>query len=327
MLYNRVIARRALAQPKQSKNLRSISNLKILHYFVVAAQLLAMTLVLNFLIPNSSFAHPKSSLLWEISGNGLKKSSYLYGTVHSFDERAFRFSKLAESYIAKCNAFGMEINMDKLGDVDIFGMMKYVTMPGDTTLDMLMTASQYAKLEKFVSDSMHVALGMFKTIKPMFLMGMQESMTMSQDSADFLDEYLMKKAQNRKKEIIGIETIEEQIKALDLIPLKEQAKMILEFVEPDTTKPEESIEDLVDIYARGDLDAIYTFYKKEDLSNTFNAALITDRNHRMADRIDSIIQKKTLFTAVGALHLPGDEGVINLLKKKGYLLTPVWKKD
>ncbi len=328
MLFDSVIARKASARRGNPLRLKSEAQFYTSgNCFVVAARLLAMTLLMIFLTSHSSFAHPKSSLLWEISGNGLKKPSYLYATVHSFDERAFRFSKLAGSYIAKCNAFGMEINMDKLGDVDIFGMMKYVTMPGDTTLDMLMTPEQYAKLDKFVSDSMHVALAMFKTIKPMFLMGMQESMSMSQDSSDFLDEYLMKKAQNRKKEIIGIETIEEQIKALDLIPLKEQAKMILELIEPDTTKPEQSLEDLVDIYARGDLDAIYTFYKKEDLSNTFNAALITDRNHRMADRIDSIIQKKTLFTAVGALHLPGDEGVINLLKKKGYTLTPVWKKD
>jgi uncharacterized protein YbaP (TraB family) len=152
-------------------------------------------------------------------------------------------------------------------------------------------------------------------------------MTLSEDSSDFLDEYLMKKAKNGKKEIIGIETIEEQVKALDLIPLREQAKMVLEMIEPDTTKPEGSIDDLVDIYARGDLDAIYMFYKKEDLSNTFNAALITDRNRRMADRIDSIMKKKTLFTAVGALHLPGDEGVINLLRKKGYTLTPIWKED
>ncbi|MFI5264554.1 MAG: TraB/GumN family protein, partial [Candidatus Kapaibacterium sp.] len=140
-------------------------------------------------------------------------------------------------------------------------------------------------------------------------------------------QYLMNKALNHKKEIIGIETIEEQIKALDLIPLKEQAKMLVEIIEPDTTKKDDSPDDLVDIYAKGDLDAIYSFYKKEDLSNTFNAALITDRNHRMADRIDSIMHEKTLFTAVGALHLPGDEGVINLLRKKGYTLNPVWKKE
>ncbi len=284
-------------------------------------------LVIILFVGLASFAHPQSSLLWEISGNGLKSPSYLYGTVHSSDSRAFHFAKLAESYIAKCDAFGMEININTMGDVNIFSMMKYLIMPGDTTLQMLMTASQYEKLDKFVTDSMHFSLAMFNTIKPMFLLGMQESMSMSEDSNDFLDQYLMNKALDRKKEIIGIETIEEQIKALDLIPLKEQAKMILEIIEPDTTKKEDSSEDLVDIYARGDLDAIYSFYKKEDLSNIFNAALITDRNHRMADRLDSIMKKKRLFTAVGALHLPGEEGVINLLRKKGYILTPIWKKD
>ncbi len=268
-------------------------------------------------------AHPTSSLLWQISGNGLKKPSYLYGTVHSSDSRAFRFAKLNEAYIAKCDAFGMEINMDNLGDMNIMSMMKYLIMPGDTTLQMLMTPEQYAKLDKFVSDSMHFSLAMFNTIKPMFLLGMQEEMSMSEDSSEFLDQYLMHKALDRKKEIIGIETIEEQIKALDLIPLKEQAKMIVEIIEPDTTKKNDSPDDLVDVYAKGDLDAIYSFYKKEDLSNTFNTALIIDRNRRMAQRIDSIIQKKTLFTAVGALHLPGEEGVINLLRKKGYTLEPI----
>src|SRR6478752_1732386 len=94
---------------------------------------------LIFFIIGSAFAHPTSSLLWKISGNGLKEPSYLYGTVHSFDERAFRFAKLAEKYIAECNAFGMEINMENLGDADIFGMMKYLMMPGDTTLQMLMS--------------------------------------------------------------------------------------------------------------------------------------------------------------------------------------------
>jgi len=272
-------------------------------------------------------AHPKSSLLWKISGNGLRSPSYLYGTVHSFDNRAFKFAKLAEFHIAQCDAFGMEINMENLGNIDIFGMMKYITMPGDTTLRMLMKPDEYAKLDSFVRDSLHLSLAMFDKIKPMFLMGMEEEMSMSQDSSEFLDMYLMKKAQENHKEIIGIETIEEQIKALDLIPLKEQAKMILEMVEPDTTKEENSTDDLVDIYARGALEALYSFYKKEDLSNIFNAALITDRNHRMASRIDSIMQKKSLFTAVGALHLPGDEGVINLLRKKGYTVTPIWKDD
>ena len=156
------------------------------------------TLILG-LLGTTLLAHPKSSLLWKIFGNGLKAPSYLYGTVHSFDKRAFGFAKLAGSYIGKCESFGMEINMENLGDVNIFSMMKYLTMPGDTTLEMLMTPEQYAKLGKFVSDSMHLALAMFDRIKPMFLLGMQEGMSMSEDSSVFLDQYLMNKAKEAEK--------------------------------------------------------------------------------------------------------------------------------
>ena len=134
--------------------------------------------------------------------------------------------------------------MENLGDLDIFSMMKYITMPGDTTLQMLMTASQYKKLEQYAQDSMHTSLAMFNTMKPMFLLGMQEGAEMASDSADFLDQYFMKKAKAEHKEIIGIESIEEQVKALDLIPLKEQAKMLIDLIEPDTTKSESSIGDV-----------------------------------------------------------------------------------
>ena len=270
-------------------------------------------------------AQTRSSLLWEIFGKGLKHSSYLYGTIHSFDSRAFGFAKIAESRISLCDAFGMEINMENMQGANIFGMMKYLTMRGDTTLKMLITDAQYKKLDKYFRDSMGIALGTFNKMKPLFISGLLESKEMSQDSANFLDEYLMKKAEDKDKEIIGIETIEEQVKALDLIPLKEQAAMLMDMVDPDSSKKEQIEIDLVDIYALGNLDSIYSYYKKQDLSNTFNVALITDRNHRMADRIDSIMHQKRLFTAIGAMHLPGEEGVINLLRKKGYRVVAVTK--
>jgi len=125
----------------------SIPSIKVVRVFTWITMILGLLGTLS--------AHPKSSLLWKISGNGLQKPSYLYGTVHAFDKRAFNFVKIAESDIATCDAFGMEINMENIGGMDIFGMMKYITMPGDTTLSMLMTAEQYAKLDKFVTDSLH----------------------------------------------------------------------------------------------------------------------------------------------------------------------------
>jgi uncharacterized protein YbaP (TraB family) len=272
-----------------------------------------------FLLTGLLNAQPKTSLLWKISGNGLKTPSYIYGTIHSFDKRAFTFDKLVTPYIKKCDAFGMEIKLD---EVNPFSLLGQLTMPGDTTLKMLVADSDYKKFESLVRDSFHIELAMFSQIKPMFLMGLMETNEVASDYDDFLDEYLMKKAKSAGKECIGIETVEEQLHAIDLVPLKEQAKMLVdETLHPDTT--DLGLDDLLDIYKRGDLDSLYSYYKAGELSNEFNKALVTDRNHRMADRIDSIAHKKSIFVAVGALHLPGNEGVLNLLRKKGYEVGPV----
>lgn len=280
------------------------------------------TICFVILFASALHAQPRTSLLWKISGNGLKHPSYIYGTIHSYDKRAFTFDKLVSSYIKKCDVFGMEIKLDEL---DPFSLIGQLQMPGDTTLGMLVADSDYKKLELVIRDSFHFELAMFSQIKPMFLMGLIETQQTDSDFADFLDEYLMKKAKTANKELIGIETVEEQLHAIDLVPLKEQAKMLIdETLRPDSS--ELDLGDLLDVYAKGDLDSLYGYYKHGELSNTFNKALVIDRNHRMAERIDSIAHRKSIFVAVGALHLPGEEGVLNLLRKRGYEIMPVWRK-
>lgn len=280
-------------------------------------------IVLVVLCAGTLSAQPKTSLLWKIAGNGLKQSSYIYGTIHSYDKRAFVFRDLVDAYMKKCKAFGMEIKLD---DFDPFSLLGQIQMPGDTTLPMLIGDSSFRLLETMMRDSFKFELSMFVRIKPMFLVGlMQMPSGDGDDYTDFLDEYLMNKAKDAKQELIGIETIAEQLHAVDLIPLKEQAHMMLEeTIHPDSGGMD--IGDLLDVYKTGNLDSLYKMYQKGELSNEFNKALITDRNHRMADRIDSIAHCKPIFIAVGALHLPGPEGVLNLLRGKGYEVEPVWRK-
>lgn len=282
---------------------------------------LAMFLLLILSAPTLG-ATPQTSLLWKISGNGLTQPSYVYGTIHSYDKRAFTFRTIVDSYMKRCAAFGMEIKLD---DFDPFALIGQIQMPGDTTLSMLVGDSSYHVLETIMRDSFQFELSMFSRIKPMFLVGlMQMPSSDGTDSASFLDEYLMNEAKKTNREVIGIETIAEQLHAVDLIPLKEQARMLLE----ETVTPDSGgmgLDDLLDVYKTGNLDSLYAMYGKGELSDQFNRALITDRNHRMADRIDSIAHIKTIFVAVGALHLPGPEGVLNLLRGKGYQVTPIRK--
>lgn len=271
----------------------------------------------------SLYAQRQTSLLWKISGNGLRQPSYIYGTVHSYDKRAFVFRDLVDSYMRTCSAFGMEIKLD---DFDPFSLLGQIQMPGDTTLQMLVGDSAFHVLETVMRDSFSIELSMFSRMKPMFLVGLMQMPTGDGDQySTFLDEYLMDNAKKADQELIGIETIAEQLHAVDLVPLKEQARMLLE----ETTSNDSSgmqLDDLLNVYQTGNLDSLYSMYQKGELSNEFNKALILDRNHRMADRIDSIAHAKSIFVAVGALHLPGPEGVLNLLRGKGYEVTPIWKK-
>ncbi len=94
-----------------------------------------------------------TSLLWKISGKHLKKPCYLYGTVHSYDKRAFTFKSLIVPYIKQCEAFGMEIKLDEL---DPFSLLGKLQMRGDTTLRMLITPENYGKLEQLMRDSFSV---------------------------------------------------------------------------------------------------------------------------------------------------------------------------
>jgi hypothetical protein len=192
---------------------------------------------------------------------------------------------------------------------------------------MLMDSTSFAKLNQYMTDSLEIPLMFLARVKPFFLMAffMQEDKP-STDRATFLDDFLSKQAKKFKKEVIGLETMDEQLQSVDAIPLREQAKMLLDAID-STSAGSSQADELLIPYEKADLAGIYALYKKEDLSNIFNASLITLRNHKMADRMETFMkQKKLLFTAVGALHLPGEEGIINLLRKKGYTVTPITLK-
>jgi hypothetical protein len=139
-----------------------------------------------------------------------------------------------------------------------------------------------------------------------------------------LDLYLQDMAAQRKMEVVGLETFEEQMDAFNSIPLKLQAEMLYEQVanEKDSTSAEMSLERMIGLYERQALDSLYDLTSGE-LNASLNERLLTRRNHNMADRMEKLMQTKRVFTGVGAAHLPGPAGVIALLRQKGYRVNPV----
>ncbi len=284
---------------------------------------IAILIILVF--ASSAVAQSKyPSLLWEVSSKNASKPSYLYGTMHSFDKRVFRFTDTAERYIKEADVFASEIELD-FSKLDMFTkLLPYIMFGGDTTIKTLLDSGRYAVLDKYFADSVGLPLAFLAKIKPFYLMAMLAQGEMIQDSGTFLDSHLSNKAKEFGKEVTGLETVDEQLQAVNGIPLSEQMHMLEEAIDSLYVPSVSDADEMTSLYQHADLDGLYSFFQKEETSGEFNESLISIRNKRMADRFEDYVKKgRRLFAAVGALHLPGEGGVIELLRAKGFSVTPI----
>ncbi|MGB1205831.1 MAG: TraB/GumN family protein [Chitinophagales bacterium] len=270
------------------------------------------------------------SLFWEISKDS-STVSYLYGTMHSTDKRVHELSDSVTLIFEQCEAVALELIMDS---VDMFGVMKGMFMQ-DTTLRMLYERDNYKKVKRYLKRqflknkelALITLIFDIDKVKPMFLSTLV-SESKPEDAAKLpLDMYLQEWGKKQNMTLIGIETFEEQMAALDAIPLKQQAEMLLGQIELAATSDSMNNQ-MMTLYLAQDLDGLLRFYEGFEgdmVSDSFDDALIQKRNVVMAERMDKIMQEQKTFMAVGALHLPGENGVLELLRKKGYQVRPILK--
>ncbi|MGB0932222.1 MAG: TraB/GumN family protein [Chitinophagales bacterium] len=278
----------------------------------------------------------QNSLLWKIEGNDLEEPSYLYGTMHSQDKRVHDLGKLAVPYIDECEAVALELVIDSTDMMRMVLTMFGEMMMKDTTLQDLYEKEEYDLVKNFVTTELGMFSILFKIdqMKPLYISLFVEEMS-SMDSGIgkemevALDQFFQAVGAQKGKKLIGVETFEEQMSAFNRIPLKEQAAMLLEAVQLGQSETDTSIENsmfpLMKHYLDQDLEGLMEWYDKEEkyAESSFNTIILLERNYRMADRMDKIIQSQNTFIAVGALHLPGEDGLIQLLSEKGYQLSPM----
>lgn len=260
----------------------------------------------------------KKSLLWEVKNKEGKTCSYLFGTIHAIEERKFYFPKKLEKIASKCDAICLEISdltanapsMDKL-------------MMTDKSLGEIFTKSQldsvYQWAEKYLLMKPKQFDENFGQVKPFLLLQfiLKSSLPESTKSYELVFE---EQAKKNKQKVLGLETVDFQLNLFDKMPISEQVKMVME-----TLKEEENakkkFEEMQQIYLEQDLDRLYRLTKDE--STSFNRSFLEDRNIDWIPKIENISKDKVVFIAVGAAHLAGSEGVIELLMKKGFQVLPI----
>lgn len=291
----------------------------------------------------------ENTLLWKISGNGLTDNSYLYGTMHVGDDRAYQFGDSVAVLFGSCDAVALEIVDDMfLGDASAFdpSMMDMVMMENGDLLENYVSKKEFRKIKKLFSESMEnmmptmpgqeeeaggnsflmkmMAGFLVNRIKPMFTSTLISMRDVENDHPLALDAFLMEQGQELEKEMIGIETIEEQMDAFNRIPIAEQAQILVDQTNNmDAAKKE--MEKMLNAYANQNLNELMdlTSGYSEGEDAKFEEELLIKRNYIMAERVDTIIQKRSTFVAVGAGHLPGESGLINQLRVQGYTVEPV----
>lgn len=280
----------------------------------------------------TSKSETKKGLLWQISKKGIK-TSYLYGTMHTANKRVISMSQDAEDELDKCEVMAGELVID---EKEMMKMVSVLFMQ-DSTLEMLLPNDKYRVVRKKLVEKFGFMAGAMEKIKPIFvsvMIGEQESMGEKGSSNPMemfsgakkeqpLDMYLQDKAKKKGKEVVGLETMEEQMSAFNTITLKEQAEMLYQTLTAENQEAsKDGMEKMLDLYYEQEIDSLYMMTTKS-LSSVSNEKLLLERNNTMVTRMEKIMLNKSLFAAVGAAHLAGNQGLIELLRRKGYKVMPI----
>ncbi|MEZ4984944.1 MAG: TraB/GumN family protein [Saprospiraceae bacterium] len=286
-----------------------------------------------------TFTPVENSLLWQISGNGLKDTSYLFGTIHIIPEDRFVLTEATKRSFDRCSRVTFEIDTEQMTNpMAMLGLLGQMYMANDTTLSDLLTVEDYQMVEAHF-DKIGLPMFMMKRIKPMFL-----SILASEDMADIksnkegvgmmgdgMKSYeleLTSLAQKQEKPIAGLETAAFQMSLFDSIPYRIQAKMLVDAIaqsnEAANTGEEDTLEKMIQLYLDEDLAGMEAMMKTDEGGLAgFEELLLLKRNRNWIPVMADMMTKERVFFAVGAGHLGGEEGVVNLLRKAGYQVTPI----
>ena len=263
---------------------------------------------------------PVKSCLWRVVSKD--SAVYLLGSVHLLKPDAYPLSQAIEQAFGDSTKLVLEVNLDSLNSPDAQQMiLSKALLPEGKTLNEILSPATYQTVRQKV-EALGLDIEALKRMKPWFLSLSLVAMKMQQlgyNAQHGVDRHFFERARKAKKEVLGLETADFQINLLDSLPAKTQEESLLQTLK-ELDQFETEFEQLVRAWAAGhekQLDNLLleSFKEYPDVY----AKLISERNRNWLPKIESHFQggNKTLVV-VGAAHLVGRDGVVELLKRKGY---------
>lgn len=256
-----------------------------------------------------------NTLLWRIQGKTSDKPCYLYGTMHVKDKKVFHFSDSLYAALEGVEGFAMEVHPDSM----VAMLFRHALEENRQRMVRdILTKAEMAKLDVKVKKELGISADKLTT-KDAFLL--KERLSLPENGGEemqtFMDAYLYSIARDRQKRIAGLERPEDQEAILEEMETKFDPHSLVN----DNGEAQRFTSGMIDVYARGNLRRLDSLVQVG--SDSASLSSLYKRNRVMLHSMDSLFGTGSFFVAVGAAHLSGDSGLIQLLRVHGYNVTPV----
>lgn len=259
----------------------------------------------------------KESLLWKLECEGGTTSSYLFGTMHVRDRRAYqRLGRVYET-IGECEGFAAEFHLEETGEGLASNFMQLAE--GQRISDFF-SKNEFQRYRRILLKTTGLDIALFDHMLPFLVVNLATESLLNQEMPEPLDQHLWAFAKSAGKTMHGIETFQEQMEVLQKISIEDQLQMLSGLCK-NIGRFRHYLRRLAELYEKNEVQHLYKMVKKN--SKSLRHLLIYHRNEVMAQRIAPLVKQRSLFVAIGAAHLGGGKGVLRLLKHQGIQLIPI----
>lgn len=289
--------------------------------------LIFIILIFSNCRPTSSLEYSSTpqTLLWEISGNGLAKPSYWFGTMHLMCEQDIALSPQLKNIIEQADQVYYEIDIDNLSEH--LSLLHNKETIQEYKLGDVLNKQEYEKLHNFfVKHNMENEFEWMQHLSPMFLAMMASKTALPCNAEEGMELAIQRVALKNQKPTKGLETATFQYTLFNQIPYQSQVNYLLRTI--DSIQSESlKLTQLTQLYLQQDIQKLYEFAVQDTLEEGLNDVLLFKRNKNWVEQFNDIAKTNSTLFAVGAAHLGGEEGVLKLLQKKGYTVRPLKNKS
>lgn len=260
------------------------------------------------------------SLLWKITRQDMRRPSYLFGTIHLLCPEDYIWTAAMKKSLAACQEVCFEMDMD-----DPSVMMEVASGMIDNSGNSLkdyFKEEDYLLVSRFLKDSLGMNILMFQQMKPAALQSLFATKVVNCAEPVSYEANILEEARKLKMDVTGLEDPKEQLALFDSMPVDSVVKDLVTMAK-DYSEERQEYRKMLEAYKKQDLPLLNHIIQQSRTEGTNMDAFLDDRNKKWIERMEERMEQKPVFFAVGAGHLLGESGLIQLLRNSGYTVVPV----